>query len=115
MKYILALLLVFSVSIGTAINLGFSTSVTTLAVADVRQPILSSAINSFDFIVQNPPTNVISIFVGGSDVTTSGATQGIEVTPGSSLALSSVEHLSSPKIFIISTGTSVPVIIGLIK
>lgn len=112
MKIIAALVLTFSISIASAINLGFSTSVTTLAVADVRQPILSSLVNSSDFIIQNPAANVVSIFVGGSDVTTSGATQGIEITQGSTLALFSAEGLTSSKIFIISTGTSIPVVIG---
>jgi len=119
MKYILILLLTFSFSIANAIDLGFLTSVTTLAVANVRQTISPTIITAADFVIQNPSSNVVSIFLGGSDVTTSGATQGIEIVPGASVSLSDSFNatnriLSSSKIFIVSTGTSIPVVIGVI-
>lgn len=117
MKYIIALILTFSISMACALDLGFSSSVVTLAITDVRQPISASVIRTGDFIIQNPAANLVSIFVGGSDVTTSGATKGIELTPGASLSFSDSftadnRILSSAKIFIISTGTAVPVVIG---
>lgn len=117
MKYILALILTFSISLALADH-GFSTSVTTLTTADVRQVVLSTNESAYDFIIQNPAANIVSIFLGGSDVTTSGATQGIEIVPGASIALSSTgafqssKLLTATKIFLISTGTSIPVVIG---
>jgi len=121
MKYLIGLILILSFSIANAVNQGFSTAVVTLAVADVRQTIFATTTRAFDFIIQNPSTNVVSVFLGGSDVTTSGATLGIEIAPGSSIALASTKTfrtdktltlLSSANIFLVSTGTSIPVVIG---
>lgn len=117
MKYIISLILTFAVSISLAVDLGFSTFVTTLATANVRQTISGSVIKAADFSIQNPAGNTDSIFVGGSDVTTSGATKGIEVVPGAILSLSdsfnaSNRILSSAKIFMVSAGTAVPVVIS---
>ncbi len=101
------------ISVACALNLGFTSFTTTLAVANTRQTISATLINSSDFIIQNPSTNIVSIFLGGSDVTTSGATQGIEMVPGATIALSHpTDNLASSKIFIVSTGTSIPVIVG---
>ena len=117
MKYILALVLTFSTHLSFADH-GFLTSVTTLATADVRQVILASNESAYDFVIQNPAANIVSIFLGGSNVTTSGVAQGIEIVPGASIALSSTgafqssKLLTATKIFLISTGTSVPVVIG---
>ena len=115
MKYLLSLLLAFAVLTANAIDLGFTTFTITLAVADTRQSISSSTINSFGFVIQNPSTNIVSIFVGGSNVTTSGAAIGLEVPPGASVSLTSTDNLTSPKIFMVSTGTAIPVTVGAIK
>jgi len=121
MKYIVALLLMFSLSIASALTQGFSTAVVTLAVANTRQPISATTIRAFDFIIQNPAANIVSVFLGGSDVTATGATQGVEITPGGSVSLSSIKTfrtdknltlMSSANIFLVSTGTSIPVVIG---
>ena len=117
MKYIIALILTFSISIAYALDLGFSSSVVTLATADVRQPISASIIKAGDFIIQNPAANIVSVFVGGSDVTTSGATKGVELVPGASISFEDSftadnRILSSAKIFLVSTGTAIPVVIG---
>lgn len=117
MKLFLALLFVFSISSTSvfAIDLGFSSQVTTLATADVRQTVTASAFSVPDLLIQNPASNSVSIFLGGSDVTTSGATQGIEIIPGAAISINSTHKtnvVSTSKFFIISTGTAVPVVIG---
>ena len=117
MKLFLALIFVFFVSFSPAfaIDLGFSSQVTTLATADVRQTVTAAVIKFPELVIQNPASNTVSIFLGGSDVTTSGATQGIEIVPGGSIALTAEGRnniLLSSKFFIISTGTAIPVIIG---
>jgi len=117
MKLFLALLFVFSISSTSvfAIDLGFSSEVTTLATGDVRQTITASLIRFPELVIQNPGSNLVSIFLGGSDVTTSGATQGIEIIPGASISITAEGRnniLLSSKFFIISTGTAIPVVIG---
>lgn len=47
----------------------------------------STASSPISAMVQNPSTNTASIFVGGSTVTSSGGTQGIEVPPGTTFAI----------------------------
>lgn len=47
----------------------------------------STANSPISVMVQNPSTNSASIFVGGSDVTSSGGTQGLEVPPGSTFTV----------------------------
>lgn len=116
MKILTSLILTLCFSIASAaIDLGFPTTVTTLAVANTRQLILSTTSNAFNFIIQNPSTNIVSIFVGDSGVTTSGAGLGIEIVPGASLSLSSIDNLTSAKIFMVSTGTAIPVVVGVLK
>jgi len=125
MRYLTLIILVFILSISSSAfaKFGFSTTVTTLATADVRQALLASETTALDLIIQNPSANTVSIFLGGSDVTTSGSTIGIEISPGQSISLSSTQNfelsrqipfLISSRIFIISTGTAVPVVIGII-
>ena len=97
-------------------NNGMRTSTVTLAVANVAQSISSTDLTVYDFIIQNPASNSDSVFIGGSNVAISGAGLGIEIVPGASISLSSkIGLLTSPKIFIVSAGTAVPVIIGSIS
>ncbi len=100
---------------------GYQTVVTTLDVAGVREQMMDTPVAANSYLIQNPAGNSDSIFVGGSDVTTSGATQGTEVVPGAALSLDasskrgSGENFDPDKIFMITGGTAVPVVVGFIK
>lgn len=100
---------------------GFATVTTTLAVADTRQPLMAVPVKSNSYLIQNLSTNTDSIFIGSITVTTSGATVGIELVPGAALNLessqrrSNSENFDPSKIYMISAGTAVPVVIGYIS
>lgn len=117
MKNIFLILILFF-SLNAYADRGFDTVVTTLAVANVAQPLTSVEIRAFDIVIQNPSTNSVSIFLGDSDVATSGSNLGIELTPGQTLSLAAsstfgdLNIFSSNNIFIVSSGTSIPVVIG---
>lgn len=118
---IVILLMSFFVLCTNAANLGLSSVVTTLAVANVRQTVTATELNAYDLIIQNPSSNTDSIFLGGNDVTISGSTQGIELVPGATISLSASGDfgdgrlLKSSKIYIVSGGTAVPVVVSYIK
>jgi len=120
-QLLLTILIPFMMITACAGSEGYQTVVTTLATAGVRQTMMASAVKSNSYLIQNPTANTDSIFVGGSDVTTSGSTQGTEVIPGAALSLDassksgSDQNIDPDKIFMISGGTAVPVVVGFIK
>lgn len=117
MRFLILFSILFSLQI-FANDLGFQSETTTLAVAGTRQPLLAAETRAFDFVVQNPEANTDSIFVGGADVTTSGAAQGIELVPGAVISLSASEGFGKGKlmvssnIYMVSDGTAVPVTVA---
>ena len=57
-------------------------------------------------LVQAPSANTAAIFIGGSNVTTSGATQGISVAAGSTVTVPTSGASSSLTLYAISTAAS---------
>ena len=108
------MLYIFLIFPANALDNGFNTSVTTLTVADVAQTITSSIVLSYDFVIQNPTTSSASVFIGDSDVATSGDNLGIEIVPGESFSIISRVGglLSSSKVFIVSPVNGIPVVVG---
>lgn len=119
MKYLIGLTICLLSTVCLA-RQSLSTFQVILDVANVREEIQIAPGNTSDSVtIQNPSTNSVSIFVGGSDVTTSGATIGLEVAPGeilnftSSIRRGTHENIRTSLVFLVSTGTSIPVTIGL--
>ncbi len=118
MKMILTILLVFLCQFAWAAQ-SLSTFQVVLDVSGVREAIqIAPGTNTDSIVVQNPSSNVVSIFVGDSTVTTSGATIGLEVPPGQTVSVQSAnrrgtnENLNTSLFFMVSTGTSIPVTVG---
>ncbi len=120
-KFLSILALSFALSCTSYADRGFVTEVTTLAVAGTAQVLTASVTKAFDYVVQNPSTNVVSVFLGDSDVATSGANLGIELQPGQSVSITSShnfddsnrsDQILSSNLWLVSGGTAVPVVIG---
>ena len=117
MKFVLILLMTLFMAMANA-DQGFNTFTTSLVATSTPQAISATNVRASSIILQNPASNGVSIFIGGLEVSDTGTTTGIELVPGASLNLGTVqrrgtgEDFSTDKIFFTAPATPNPLTIG---
>jgi len=99
---------------------GFTSFENVLTAPNSRQAVSGTPATGERITIQNHASAPASIFLGGSDVTVSGSTVGIEITAGSSFTLETSpvrgfrRSFDITKLFLVTTGTGVSATIGIV-